>query len=239
MRLSNLVFTSIALSLALCAQDTFSSNSGEPCAQELAAEKALHTRNQAELQERDLDIQNQSRRDRAMCRNADCQTSAARKHDEALRDLYLAREDEQTRHLKAESRIRANCTAGTSAPVTRAGLVNLTIDDVKQFLIKKMIPGPGNSVPINGQFVGKLAFLRLTPVLLSGLVDELNQTTNKIIGLRSSKGNQAELNRLTSYAATIQKTIRELRVSYDTIRGELTSMEAANFPPSSELNFPY
>jgi hypothetical protein len=128
--------------------------------------------------------------------------------------------------------------------IPHAGLpfTETLLKDLSSLLIKKVLPDPSNPTPVNASLVGKLLFLKMTPAMKDWLVDQLNQVTISINIFRSkaspTDADRLELSRLASYGNTLQRSIRELRLSYERTKNEL-GLEAATFPDSGQLNFPY
>jgi hypothetical protein len=119
-----------------------------------------------------------------------------------------------------------------------------TLEGLKDFMLKKLIPGPSTANPIGFDYLGKIVFLKLAQSTRDFLVNEFNNTIMKMNALKAKgrgkvlAADQQDYNNLVSYANTIQKTGRQLRTTYDEIRNGLGA-EGQGYPPSSSLNIPW
>jgi hypothetical protein len=96
------------------AQDVFASNStSDPCQQARTAEATLHAANIKSLQEREVRIREEYSRGMNNCQAITCRDAVSEKESVQLREVHIARVDEDTRHNKELLRIDSSCTAAT------------------------------------------------------------------------------------------------------------------------------
>lgn len=95
------------------------------------------------------------------------------------------------------------------------------IPEAGKLISKKILPYPRNPTPINGGFIGKLLFLRFTPVTLQWLVSQLQDKQGKTVALQNiatrTAAQQRELNRLASTVADVRsrRLDEPSRTAYD------------------------
>jgi hypothetical protein len=247
----SMVAITITIPTALAQGDVFNAgSSANRCREARVAENRRHNDARAEIAKERLDSGNQFDRDRINCRGEQsCLQAALERHGDRERQLQIKNEDEITRHSKANVDIGSGRCSGRapqepSPVVQHAGLpfTENILKGLSDLLINKVLPDPKNPTPVNATLIGKLLFLKMTPAMNSWLVDQLNQVTISINILRGkaspTDADRAELSHLASYGNTLQKSIRELRLSYERTKNEL-GLEAASFPSSGEIGFAY